>query len=120
MASQLREIRRGKEKWLLLLANGVNHVDLDGAAWIAEEARYWREKKRGGIIIVRLKLVAQDVMKDGGYLDKIGLEYFFNTKTEAFRFLYSQLDRSICKDCTRRIFIECENDKSLPPVPLVQ
>lgn len=114
VAAQLREIRRGREKWLMLLANGINHVDLDGGEWLAQEARYWREKKGGGIIIVRLKVIAQDVMRDGGYLEEIGEEFFFNTKTEAFHFMYSQLDKDICATCTRRIFIECSSDPSLP------
>lgn len=114
VAAQLREIRRGREKWLMLLANGINHVDLDGGEWLAQEARYWREKKGGGIIIVRLKVIAQDVMRDGGFLEEIGEEFFFNTKTEAFGFMYSQLDKNICATCTRRIFIECSTDPSLP------
>lgn len=117
VAARLREIRRGPEKWLMLLANGINHVDLDGAEWMSEEARYWREKKGGGIIIVRLKSIARDVMKDGGFLEEIGTENLFNTKTEAFAYLYSKMDKSICATCMKRIFIECASDPVLNSKP---
>lgn len=49
IAAELREIRKGPEKHLLLLANGVNYVDLDGAEWLAREAAYWRKKAAGCI-----------------------------------------------------------------------
>lgn len=111
----LRDIRRGPEKYLLLLANGVNHVDYDGAEWLAQEAAFWR-KKGGGLFIVRLKLVAQEVMESGHYLDEIGRGHFFLSKTDALQTIYAQLDKDICRACRLRIFLECDGDATLPPV----
>ena len=115
VAAIVREMRKGPEKYVLVLANGVNYVDLDGAEWLAREAAYWR-KKGGGMYIVRLKLIAQDIMENGGYMDAIGREYFFTSKTEALAVIYQKLDRDICRNCPYRVFLECQNDPELPAV----
>ncbi|MCB0533951.1 MAG: SulP family inorganic anion transporter [Lewinellaceae bacterium] len=115
IAAELREIRKGPEKHLLLLANGVNYVDLDGAEWLAREAAYWR-KKGGGMYIVRLKIIAQDVMESGGFMDDIGRENFFTSKTDALRTVYSKLDLDTCKACPHRVFFECAGDERLPQI----
>ncbi len=113
VATILRDMRKEPEKHLLILANGVNHVDLDGAEWLAREAALWR-KKGGGLYIVRLKTVAQDVMESGGFMDKIGQENFFLSKTEALAYIYEKLDRDICRSCPYRVFFECQSDPELP------
>lgn len=115
VAAIVREMRKGPEKYVLVLANGVNYVDLDGAEWLAREAAYWR-KKGGAMYIVRLKLIAQDIMENGGYMDAIGREYFFTSKTDALAVIYQKLDREICRNCPYRVFLECQNDPELPAV----
>lgn len=45
VAGIFREYRKGNARYLMLLINGVNHVDLDGAEWLQNEAKYWKEKK---------------------------------------------------------------------------
>ncbi len=113
VAAVLREMRKGPQKHLLVLANGVNYVDLDGAEWLAREAAFWR-KKGGGLYLVRLKLIAQEVMENGGFMDAIGRENFFTSKTDALAAIYRKLDRDICRACPYRVFLECENDPQLP------
>ena len=112
IAASVRALRGGPEKYMLLLANGVNHVDYDGAEWLAQEAAFW-QKKGGGLYIVRLKLVAQEVVQNGGYLDEIGREYFFTSKTDALTTIYDRLDKDICRACSHRIFLECANDPAI-------
>lgn len=109
VSTRIRELRKGPESWIIVLANGINHVDLDGAEWLAEEARYWKERKAGGMVVVRLKNIAQDVMSEGGFLDSIGRSHFFSSKTDAISWVYSQLDKNICQNCMAKIFKECEN-----------
>ena len=113
VASELRKLRKGPEKYVLLLANGINYVDLDGAEWLAREAALWK-KKGGGMYVVRLKVIAQDVMESGGFMDTIGRENFFNSKTDAIKTIYSRLDREVCKACPNRVFFECASDPNLP------
>jgi len=108
VSSHIRELRKGPESWIILLANGINHVDLDGAEWLAEESKFWKEKKAGGMVIVRLKNIAQDVMSEGGFLDAIGRSHFFNSKTDAISWVYQQLNPKICESCSSRIFKECD------------
>ncbi len=115
VSSILREIRKGPEKHLLILANGVNYIDLDGAEWLAREAAFWK-KKGGGIYFVRLKIIAQDIMESGGFMDKIGRDRFFTSKTDALRAIYSKLDVEVCRQCPHRVFLECASDPRLPPI----
>jgi SulP family sulfate permease len=115
ISAELRKMRKGPEKYLLMLANGVNYVDLDGAEWLAREAAFWR-KKGGGMYIVRLKIIAQDVMESGGFMDEIGRDNFFNSKTDALKTIYAKLDVDICKACPHRVFFECAGDSRLPRV----
>lgn len=115
ISGMLREMRKGAEKHLIVLASGINYVDLDGAEWLAREAAFWK-KKGGGLYIVRLKIIAQDVMENGGFMDEIGRENFFTSKTDAIRFIYQKLDVEVCKACPYRVFLECLEDPRLPQV----
>ncbi len=115
VSSVLREIRKGPEKHLLILANGVNYIDLDGAEWLAREAAFWK-KKGGGIYFVRLKIIAQDIMESGGFMDKIGRDRFFTSKTDALQAIYSKLELEVCRQCPYRVFLECASDPRLPPI----
>lgn len=117
VSSHIRNLRKGPESWVILLANGINHVDLDGAEWLAEESKYWKERKGGGMVIVRLKNIAQDVMSEGGFLDTIGRSNFFNSKTDAISWVYSQLNLNTCATCTAKIFKECEAPTRTPIEP---
>ncbi|MBK8556953.1 MAG: hypothetical protein IPL65_14810 [Lewinellaceae bacterium] len=75
------------------------------------------EKEKGGnIYIVRLKKVALDVMESGDYLDKIGRDCFFDSKTTVFAEMYRGLDPGICQQCPFRVFLECEHDPKLPKI----
>ena len=114
VSARVRQLRKGPEQWMILLANGINHVDLDGAEWLTEEARYWRERKGGGLVIVRLKVVAQEVMHEGGFMETIGLDHFFTSKTDAIEWVYQRLDPDKCRACPYRVFKECERDYPLP------
>lgn len=98
-------------KYMLLLANGINRIDFDGAEWLAEESKAWRERG-GALYIAGLKMIAQDVLIDGGFLEEIGEEYFYISKTDAIGLIYQKLDPSVCRGCTARVFQEC-NDTCL-------
>lgn len=111
----LREVRKGPEKYLIILAEGVNYVDLDGAEWLVREASLWK-RKGGGLYIVRLKIIAHEVLENGGFFEQIGRDHFFDSKSTAISEIYRKLDLERCKACTNRIFMECQQDKRLPPV----
>jgi len=108
VASFLKEISEEcSQRYLLIIANGVNFIDLTGAEFIAKEAKRWR-RMNGDIFISGLKRVAQDVMVDGGYRQEIGEDHFFFTKKEAIAAIYENyIDQSACVACEARLFSEC-------------
>jgi SulP family sulfate permease len=101
--------------YLLLLARGINFIDVAGSQWLREEATRW-QKKGGGLFFSGLKLNAQDTLIRGGFKKEIGEDHFFVSKEEAIEKIVAQLDNSICATCTKRIFNECAG-KAGPPVP---
>lgn len=94
-------------KNVLIVAGGVNFVDLTASEWLMEEAKRWRDKG-GRLYITGLKRVAQDVLIKGGFKQKIGEENFFASKKEAIEHIYANLDKSICATCKARVFFECQ------------
>ncbi|MBK6620336.1 MAG: SulP family inorganic anion transporter [Saprospirales bacterium] len=107
VASFLAELsEHHPQRHLLILANGINFVDITGAEFLVQEAQRWRELG-GDLYICGLKLVAQDVLISGGYRDEIGEDHFFKTKSEAIPAIYKRLDPKICETCEARVFLEC-------------
>jgi SulP family sulfate permease len=96
------------KKHLLIMANGVNFIDLAGAEWLANEALKW-QKRGGGIYFSGLKLVSQDILIKGEFIDKIGKHNFFKDKNSAIDKIFKSLDTSICANCDIKIFTECES-----------
>ena len=98
------------QKHLLLLTKGINQVDISGAELLSEEASI-RRALGGGLYMYRLKESASKVLERGGYIEKLGKHNIYDSKEEGIRAIFDRLDRSICEQCEKRIFLEC---KSLP------
>ncbi|NNE63075.1 MAG: sodium-independent anion transporter [Gammaproteobacteria bacterium] len=96
-----------EQKNLLLLTKGINQIDVAGAELLASEARK-RRILGGDLYLYRLKEAASKVMEKGGYIDEIGSENIYDSKVEAIRGIFDKLDKSICANCTNRIFNECQ------------
>jgi len=94
------------QRHLLILANGINFVDISGAEFLVQEAMRWRARG-GDFYICGLKFVAQDVLISGGFRDQIGADHFFSTKKDAIPAIFKRLDPKICETCQARIFLEC-------------
>ena len=97
---------KGEIKHVLIVANGVNFIDLAGATWLSHEAYKWQERG-GGIYFSGLKIVSQQILKKGGFRDEIGEENFYVDKKDAIHAIYKKLDKNICESCEARIFHEC-------------
>lgn len=91
---------------VLVVAKGINFIDLAGATWLSHEAYKW-QKRGGGIYFCGLKIVSQQILKKGGFRDEIGEENFFPDKLTAIEEIFKKLDKDICKTCEARIFHEC-------------
>jgi len=92
---------------ILIVADGINFIDLAGAEWLSHEVLKWQEN-RGGIYITGMKIVSQDVLKKGGFIKKMGHQIFFKDKTQAIATIYKKLDHHICETCTIKAFDECQ------------
>lgn len=97
---------------LLIIANGINFIDLAGAEWLTNEVVKW-QKRGGGIYFVGLKLISQDILKRGGFIKTIGAVNFFIHKNSAIASIYKKLDKNKCLDCTVKIFTECAQENEI-------
>lgn len=101
------EERAPEQKHLLILANGVNFVDVAGAEFIVDEAKR-RAIHGGGLYLTDVKETVRDVLKRGGYMDEIGAKNVFHSKTESLAVIVAdRLDKKVCAGCDKRIFSEC-------------
>jgi SulP family sulfate permease len=98
---------KGDVKHVLVIARGINFIDLAGATWLAYEVKKW-QKRGGGIYFSGLKIVSQKILTKGGFRKQIGEENFYPDKPHAISALYKKLDKDICANCKVRIFNECE------------
>jgi SulP family sulfate permease len=101
--------QKNEVKNVLVVAKGINFIDLAGATWLEHEVDKWRARG-GNIYFSGLKIVSQDILNKGGFKDHIGQNNFFKDKKTAIAEIYKNLDKNICKNCTARIFYECETD----------
>jgi SulP family sulfate permease len=97
---------QGEVKHVLVVAKGINFIDLAGATWLAYEVKRWQERG-GGIYFSGLKIVSQQIMIKGGFTEKIGEENFYVDKPTAISQIFLKLDKEICANCKVRIFHEC-------------
>lgn len=95
------------QKHALVVASGINFVDVSGAEFLAHEAQQ-RRAKGGGLYFYRIKAPVQQFLRRGGYLKDIGEQNIFRSKTEAIATVYNKLDRNMCEQCTKKIFQECK------------
>ncbi|MBF0153626.1 MAG: SulP family inorganic anion transporter [Magnetococcales bacterium] len=103
-----------QKRHLIIIATGVNFIDISGADLLIREA----EKRRAsgaGLYFIRIKKSPRSFLKKGGYIDKIGEENLFNSKSEALRKVIAKIDKKICATCPYNVFVECAEQKSHDP-----
>jgi len=100
---------KNEKQHLLIIASGINFIDLAGAEFLAKEAEKWKERG-GGIYFVGLKLISQDVLKKGGFIKTIGSSHFFKDKKTAISTIFSKLDNKKCSNCAVNLFNECNQN----------
>lgn len=87
---------------LLIIASGINFIDLAGAEWLTSEVLKWRERG-GDVYFVGMKKVSQDVLKKGDFLDEIDEDHFFTDKKTAIKAIHNTFKNS----CKEPVFQEC-------------
>jgi SulP family sulfate permease len=96
-----------EQKHLAILAQGINFVDLQGGETLAEEAHI-RKQNQGDLYMINVKQGLWHSLEKYGCLDATGARNVFQSKTAAIRGIYQKLDRSICSQCDKAIFDECQ------------
>lgn len=97
-----------RQKHVLIIAKGINFIDIAGMELFLQET-VRRRTMGGGVYFYEMKDQVHAMLVRSGYIATIGEENIFHSKREAIRTIFSKLDRSICETCTARIFTECEN-----------
>lgn len=95
-----------EQKHLMIVMSGVNFIDLAGAEVLAQEAKRYRANG-GGLYLVGVKEGVCEPLRKGGYVDAIGPENIFTSKTTALLTAFNRLDSNVCKGCSKRVFLEC-------------
>ena len=95
-----------EHKHLVILASGINFVDIAGAEMLAQEARR-RRKMGGGLYFYRMKESVRAALVKGGYLDEIGEDNLFPARSDPMSTIYARLNEVACKRCEKRIFNIC-------------
>jgi len=113
VAERLRDFEQAQplQKHLLIIAKGINFLDVAGAEFIAAEAKK-RRAQGGQLYLYEVKEGVCAALQRGGFVQTIGPENIFESKTVAIKSIFDRLDRDICSRCDKRIFQECQ---SLPP-----
>lgn len=93
---------------ILIMACGINFIDITGAEMLVNEARR-RRGLRGDLYLCGLKQNARDFLERGGYLDSIGADHIFVSETEAIKAILPTIDNPECRKCQSSLFKECEN-----------
>jgi SulP family sulfate permease len=92
---------------VLIVASGINFIDVTGAEMLAHEAQR-RRKLRGGLYLCGLKREVKDFLERGRYLETIGKENIFASEAEAISKIFSRLDNRECHQCEDPVFEECK------------
>ena len=94
------------QKHLAVIAEGINFVDLQGGEALMREAQT-RRKQGGGMYMINIKQGLWEALERCGCIDATGARNVFQSKEAAIHGIFQKLDRSVCADCDKRIFLEC-------------
>ena len=100
-----------EQKSLLIVAEGMNFIDMAGAEYLLHLTEEIRQNG-GTLYMLGVKEGICTHFRLFKYFLEIGTDNIFETKPEAIAEIYPRLDHSLCKNCTARIFLECESELS--------
>ncbi len=106
LQDQLQQALAQGQGDVLLVAKGVNHIDLAGAQMLYTEIRRLERDGRR-VMISSLKGYVRDELHMMGQFEKIGPQRFVETTGEALGLMLKEVDQTICAGCTKRVFGEC-------------
>jgi len=109
LQQQLQEMQEAApaQKHLVVMASGMNFVDLAGAEQLAETAR--RYARAGGSLgFYRMKESVAEMLRKGGFMQDIGEHNLYPAKSRPAEGLFPLLDKNMCASCPHRLFHACQ------------
>lgn len=103
----------GDQAHLAIVGDGINFIDMDAAEFIANEAER-RRAAGGGLYFIRLKRAVRVSLRRGGYLQRLGRDAIYESKSEAIAGIFRRLDMERCKHCSLHVFNECHAARPSP------
>jgi SulP family sulfate permease len=96
-----------QHKHVLVLAPGINFIDVAGMEMLAQEAK--RRRAAGGALYLhRLNSQVMEMLRKGGAMAEIREENVFAMGPGLIDMIYPKLDPEVCRRCTARIFRQCQ------------
>jgi SulP family sulfate permease len=95
-----------RRRWLMVVAQGINFIDLAGAHLLQHESRR-RRAGGGGLALVAVQPQPRQMFERTGLIAEHGAQWVFAHKGDALRAIYPRLDSETCRHCTVRLFEEC-------------
>ena len=92
---------------ILIVASGVNFIDLAGIEGLLIEHRRLKALN-GDLYLVDVKSSTYEFMEKVNFVNEIGRENFFESKEEAIHIVFDRLDRTKCEKCQALVFKECQ------------
>jgi len=108
-SSQLQETLEAapEQKHLVVMASGINFIDLAGAEFLAQTARHLA-RAGGSLSFYRMKQSVADTLRKGGFMQDIGEQNLYPAKSRPAEALFPRLDPDICMNCPHRLFRPCQ------------
>ena len=97
-----------EQNHVLLVAAGINFIDLAGAEMLERESKRLR-KAGGDLYLCNVKPAVQNSLRRNGMLMSLGEDHLFETKKEAISGIVAGLNPEVCANCTARSFMECSD-----------
>jgi SulP family sulfate permease len=108
LRDQFRELteRAPRRRHWVVMASGINFVDLEGAEFLAETAR--RLAREGGSLgFYRMKDGVAETLRGAGLMEEIGEANLYAAKSRPAETLFPRLDAEVCAACPHRLFRPC-------------
>ncbi len=100
------EQQHPEQKHLAIVAQGISFADIAGADVLANEAER-RRREGGGLYLINVKQGLRESLEECHAMGKIDPDHIFRTKSAALDAIFQKLDKSICRTCRARTFLEC-------------